>query len=72
MYINAHMINNNILYDGCLVGSDGTSSGFFLIEQDSVKNLFKFDSEFDNYIKNKLYQEKKFQIFPGRSDYNFN
>ena len=72
MYINAHMINNNILYEGCLVGSDGTSSGFFLIEQDSVKNLFKFDSEFDNYIKNKLYQEKKFQIFPGRSDYNFN
>lgn len=72
MYINAHMINNNIIYEGCLVGSDGTSSGFFLIEQDSVKNLFKFDSEFDNYIKNKLYQEKKFQIFPGRSDYNFN
>ena len=72
MYINAHMINNNIVYEGCLVGSDGTSSGFFLIEQDSVKNLFKFDSEFDNYIKNKLYQEKKFQIFPGRSDYNFN
>ena len=72
MYINAHMINNNIFYEGCLVGSDGTSSGFFLIEQDSVKNIFKFDSEFDNYIRNKLYQEKKFQIFPGRSDYNFN
>ena len=72
MYINAHMINNNIFYEGCLVGSDGTSSGFFLIEQDSVKNLFKFDQEFDNYIRNKLYQEKKFQIFPGRSDYNFN
>ena len=72
MYINAHMINNNIVYEGCLVGSDGTSSGFFLIEKDSVKNLFKFDNEFDNYIRNKLYQEKKFQIFPGRSDYNFN
>ena len=72
MYINAHMINNNIIYEGCLVGSDGTSSGFFLIEKDSVKNLFKFDSEFDNYIRNKLYQEKKFQIFPGRTDYNFN
>ena len=72
MYINAHMINNNIFYEGCLVGSDGTSSGFFLIEQDSVKNLFKFDSDFDNYIRNKLYQEKKFQIFPGRNDYNFN
>ena len=72
MYINAHMINNNIFYEGCLIGSDGTSSGFFLIEQDCVKNLFKFDSDFDDYIRNKLYQEKKFQIFPGRTDYNFN
>lgn len=72
MYINAHMINNNIFYEGCLIGSDGTSSGFFLIEQDCVRNLFKFDADFDNYIRNKLYQEKKFQIFPGRNDYNFN
>jgi hypothetical protein len=72
MYINAHMINNNIFYEGCLIGSDGTSSGFFLIEQDCVRNLFKFNAEFDNYIRNKLYQEKKFQIFPGRNDYNFN
>ena len=72
MYINAHMINNNIFYEGCLIGSDGTSSGFFLIEQYCVRNLFKFDANFDNYIRNKLYQEKKFQIFPGRNDYNFN
>ena len=71
MYVNAHMINNNIFYEGCLIGSDGTSSGFFLIEQDCVRNLFKFNAEFDNYIRNKLYQEKKFQIFPGRNDYNF-
>ena len=70
MYINAHMINNNIFYEGCLIGSDGTSSGFFLIEHDCVKNLFKFDSSFDNYIRNKLFQEKKFQIFPGRNDYS--
>ena len=72
MYLNAHMINNNIFYEGCIIGSDGTSSGFFLIEHDCVKRLFKFDSDFDNYIRNKLYQEKKYQIFPGRKDYNFN
>ena len=72
MYLNAHMINNNIFYEGCIIGSDGTSSGFFLIEHDCVKRLFKFDSDFDNYIRNQLYQEKKYQIFTGRKDYNFN
>ena len=72
MYLNAHMINNNIFYEGCIIGSDGTSSGFFLIEHDCVKRLFKFDTNFDNYIRNKLYQEKKFQIFPGMKDYNLN
>lgn len=72
MYLNAHMVNNNIFYEGCIIGSDGTSSGFFLIEHDCVKNLFKFDAEFDNYIRNKLYQEKKYQLFPVKNDYNFN
>ena len=72
MYLNAHMINNNIFYEGCIIGTDGTSSGFFLIDHDCVKNLFKFDSNFDNYISNKLYQEKKYQIFPRNNDYNFN
>ena len=54
MYLNAHIININIFYEGCIIGSDGTSSGFFLIEHDCVKNLFKFDDDFDNYIRNKL------------------
>ena len=72
MYLNAHIINNNIFYEGCIIGSDGTSSGFFLIEHDCVKNLFKFDDDFDNYIRNKLYQEKKYQLFPVKNDYNFN
>ena len=72
MYLNARMIKNNIFYEGCLIGSDGTSSGFFLIEHDCVKRLFKFDNNFDTYIRNKLYQEKKYQIYPNKSDYNIN
>ena len=72
MYLNAHMIKNNIFYEGCIIGSDGTSSGFFLIEHECVKKLFKFDSDFDKFIRNKLYQEKKFQIYPGKNDYNIN
>ena len=72
MYLNAHMIKNNIFYEGCIIGSDGTSSGFFLIEHECVKSLFKFDANFDKYIRNKLFQEKKFQIFPGKNDYNIN
>lgn len=71
MYVQAHLINGNIFYEGCLIGSDGTSTAFFSIENDCVKNLFKFNKEFDDYIRNKLYNEKKFQIFPGRNDYNF-
>ena len=44
---------------------------FFSFESKESR-LFKFDSNFDEYIRNKLYQEKKYQIFPKNNDYNFN